>query len=159
VPTWDPFREFVRFERDLRRMFDEFWGERRRREALPGPTKTGFPIEQREALVGTPAIDLIDKKDSLILRSEMPGVKKENLKVSVNENSISISGKIEQERKTKEEDYYFCERGCSSWQRTLSLPVKVKPEKAKANYKDGLLEITLPKTEEAKAKAKEIKIE
>ena len=89
----------------------------------------------------------------------MPGVKKEDIKISVTEDEISISGKVEKEREEKEEDYYYAERAYSSWERIIPLPVKIKSDKAKAKYENGVLEVTLPKAEEAKAKKKEIKVE
>ncbi|TET08173.1 Hsp20/alpha crystallin family protein [Candidatus Aerophobetes bacterium] len=106
-------------------------------------------------------MDLIDKKDALVFRAEMPGLKKKDIKISVTEDEISVSGKVERAKEEKEENYYCCERAYSSWQRTILLPVKVKAEQVKAKYQDGVLEVTLPKTEKAKAKpkAKGIKIE
>jgi len=102
---------------------------------------------------------IIDKEDSLILRSEIPGVKKENLKISVSDDEVSLSGKIERKKEEKEKNYYYCERAYNAWQRTLPLPVRVQSDKAKAKYEDGVLEITLPKVEEAKKKIRELKIE
>jgi len=159
MPRWDPFREFVRMERDMRRMFDDFWRGGMRREALSGPRRAQLPARQEEALVGTPTVDVVDKKDKLILRSEMPGAKKENIKISVEEDNISISGKVEREKEEKKEDYYYSERAYSAWERTIPLPVKIKPDDVKATYKNGVLEVTLPKAKEAKAKVKNIKIE
>lgn len=159
MAIWDPLREFSRIEREIRRMFDDFWGERRRFGILPGPRRTELPAEREGGLIGTPAVDLVDKGDKLVLRSEMPGVKKEDIKISLGEDDISISGKIEKEKEEKEEDYYYCEREYGSWQRTLPLPVKVKSDQVKAKYKDGVLEIVLPKAEEVKEKKKEIKVE
>lgn len=80
IPRWDPFREVARIERDMRNMFDDFWGGRVRKEALPGPGKAQLPVRREEALVGTPTVDIVDKKDKLVLRSEMPGAKLEQRK-------------------------------------------------------------------------------
>jgi len=159
MAMWDPFREFARVEQEMRRMFDDFWGRGIRREALPGPRGAGVPATKERGLIGTPAVDLVEKGDTLVLRSEMPGLKKENINISVTENDISISGKVERAKKEKAEDYYYSEGVCSAWERTIPLPVKVKSEQVKAKYQDGVLEVTLPKTEEAKRKRKEIKIE
>jgi len=158
MAIWEPFSELARIEREMRRMFDDFWGGRRR-EALPGVRRTVPPAEREEGLVGTPAVDLVDKGDTLVLRSEMPGLKKQNIHISVTENDISVSGKAERAKEEKAKDYYYSERAYSSWQRAIPLPVRVKSERVKAKYEDGILEVTLPKTEEAKAKRKEIKIE
>ena len=159
MAIWDPFREFSRIEREIRRMFDEFWGERRKWGVLPRPRRSEVPVEREEGLVGTPAIDLVDKGENLLLRSEMPGVKKEDIKISVTEDDITISGKVEKVKEEKEEDYYYAERAYNSWQRTIPLPVKIKADAAKAKYENGILEVTLPKAEEARAKRKEVKVE
>ena len=158
MAMWDPWREFSRMEREMRRWFDELWGIKERVEGkLPSPERAGLPMGRRE-LVGTPPVDLIDRGDSLVLRSEMPGVKKENLKVSVTEDEVSISGKVERTREAEKENYYYAERSYSAWQRRVPLPVKVHSDKAKAKYEDGVLEIILPKVEETK-KGKELEIE
>lgn len=159
MPRWDPFREFARMEQDMRKMFDDFWGGRARREALPGPGRAQLPVRREEALVGTPTVDVVDKKGALVVRSGIPGARKKNIRISVEEDSISILGKVEREKEEKKEDYYYSERAYSSWERSIPLPVKIKPDAAKAKYENGVLEVTLPKSEEAKAKVKEIKIE
>jgi len=161
MAVWDPFREFSRIEREIKKMFDEFWGERRRWGVLPRPRRRAeVPAEvTEEGLVGTPPVDLVDKGEDLVLRSEMPGVKKEDIKISVTEDEVTISGKVEKAREEKEEDYYYAERTYSSWQRTVPLPVKIKTDKVKAKYENGVLEVTMPKAEEAKAKRKEVKVE
>ena len=157
MARWDPLREITRMEEEIRRMFDRLWDERSRWEFLPAPTRGRLAVEKEEGLVGTPAVDLVDKGNRLVLRSEMPGVTKNDIKVSVTEDSITISGKVEKKEEEKKEDYYFCERAYSSWRRTLPLPVKVKPDGAKAKYENGVLEVVLPKAEETKKK--EVKVE
>jgi len=163
MAIWDPWREFSRMEREMRRLFDELWGARERlgrRLALPERGKrAALPAEREEMLVGTPPVDLIDKENVLVLRSEIPGVKKDNIKISVTDEEVTLSGKIEKKKEEKEENYYYCERAYSSWHRTIPLPVKIKSDKVKAKYEDGVLEITLPKAEEEKKKKREIKIE
>lgn len=159
MARWDPFAELSRMEREMRRLFDDVWAERRWRGALPAPKGAELPAEAKGELIGTPAVDLVDKGDTLVLRSEMPGVKKEDVKLSVTEDSITISGKVEQAKEEKKENYYYAERTYSSWQRSIPLPVEVKPDAAKAKYENGVLEVTFPKSEKAKAKVKEIKVE
>lgn len=165
MARWDPFREFTRMERDMRRMLDNFfsdiWGERSRRGILPGPRRgVETPLAEREeGMIGTPPVDLADKGDTLVLRSEMPGVKKDDIKISVGEDEITVSGKVQRSKEEKDENYYYSERAYNSWQRTIPLPARVKSDKAKAKYEDGILEVTLPKTEEEKEKKKEIKVE
>jgi len=160
MALWDPFRELSRMERDISRMFDEFWtGRVRGRRELPTPEGAKVPAERAEGLIGVPAADLIDKKDTLVIRAEIPGVTKNNIKVNVTEDRVNISAKVERKKEEKEEDYYCCERTYGAWERSFSLPERVKSDQAKAKYKDGVLEITLPKTEEEKKKKRELKIE
>jgi len=97
--------------------------------------------------VGTSPVDLIDKEDFLLLKSEMPGVRKDNIKISVTDDEVTLSGKVERKKEEKEENYYYSERAYNAWQRTIPLPVGIKSDKAKAKYENGLLEITLPKAE------------
>jgi len=159
MAIWDPWKEISRIEREMRRLFDEFWGsEEKGLRRLPLPKRAGVPAE-REELVGTPPVDLIDKEDSLVLKSEMPGVRKEDIKVSVTDEEISLSGKVERKKEEKEENYYYSERAYNAWRRIIPLPVRIQSDKAKAKYENGLLEITLPKAEEAKAKRKELKVD
>jgi len=147
-------------EKEMNRMFDDFWrGGPRGRRQLAAPGRVGVPAEREETLVGVPNADLIDGKDALVIRAEIPGVSKENIKVDVSDDRISISAKTETEKEEKKEAYYWRECTYGAWQRSFSLPVKVKSEKAKASYKDGILEVTLPKTEEEKKKKRELKIE
>lgn len=161
MTIWDPWREFSRMEREIGKMFDELWRGPRGRGERPALTgKTGqVPAEKERTLIGTPPVDLIDKKNSLVLKSEMPGVKKKDIKITVTDDEVSLSGKVEQTKEEKRENYYHCERAYNSWQRTIPLPIKVQSDKAKAAYKDGVLEVTLPKSEEAKEKRKEIRID
>lgn len=157
---WDPFGDLFRIEGEMNRMFDDFWrGGLRGRRQLAAPGRAGVPAEREETLVGVPNADLIDRKDALVIRAEIPGVSKENIKVDVTDERISISAKMEREKEEKKEDYYWRGRTYGAWQRSFPLPVRVKSEKAKASYKDGILEVTLPKTEEEKKKKRELKIE
>ena len=100
----------------------------------------------------TPAIDLYEDKDNLYVRAELPGMKKEQIEVSLHEGTLSISGERKGESKQEGAEVYRAERFFGRFQRTVTLPAPVSPEKVTAQYKDGLLTITLPKTEEAKPK-------
>jgi len=92
-----------------------------------------------------------------VVKAEIPSVEKENVRISLSDNMLTIKGETKKEEEVKEEDYYYSERSYGSFARTLSLPSKVKSDKIKASFKNGILEIHLPKAEEAKPK--EIKIE
>ena len=100
----------------------------------------------------TPALDVYEDKENFIVKAELPGMKKEEIDVSLHADSLSISG--ERQGETKAEDGELCraERFFGRFQRTVTLPVPVAADKVKAQYQDGILTITLPKTEEAKPK-------
>jgi HSP20 family protein len=105
-----------------------------------------------------PAIDLYEDKDNFVIKAEVPGVTKEDIAVSLHDGALSISGERKGEEKYQESGVYRAERFLGRFQRTVILPKAVEAEKVKANYKDGVLTVTLPKTEEAKPKPIEIKV-
>jgi HSP20 family protein len=100
----------------------------------------------------TPVLDLYEDKDNLLVKVELPGMKREDIEVTMHEGSLSISGERKGEEKHQDADVYRAERFFGRFQRTVTLPTPVAAEKVKAQYKDGILTITLPKTEEAKPK-------
>ncbi|MBI3616889.1 MAG: Hsp20/alpha crystallin family protein [Candidatus Omnitrophica bacterium] len=99
-----------------------------------------------------PAVDIIDEKDDIRVRADLPGMKKEDIEVSVNNDTLSIKGEKKEEKEIKEKDYVRSERYYGAFQRSFTLPAGVDPQKVNAAYKDGVLEITLPKREDAKPK-------
>ena len=105
-----------------------------------------------------PAIDLYEDKDHLIVKVEIPGMTKEEIEVSLRDGVLSISGERKRDESHHQAGVYRSERSLGRFQRIVTLPKLVEAEKVKANYKDGVLTITLPKTEEAKPKQIEIKV-
>ena len=106
----------------------------------------------------TPALDLYEDKDNFVVKAELPGMKREDIEVSLHEGSLSISGERKSEEKHTDAEVYRTERFFGRFQRTVALPTPVAADKVKASYKDGLLMITLPKTEEAKPKHIEVNV-
>ena len=100
----------------------------------------------------TPALDIYEDKDNLFVKVELPGMKREDIDVSLHEGSLSVSGERKSEQKHEDADTYRAERFFGRFQRTVTLPTPVAADKVKAEYKDGILTVTLPKTEEAKPK-------
>jgi HSP20 family protein len=100
----------------------------------------------------TPAMDLYEDKNNLYLEAELPGMKREDIEVSLHEGTLSISGERKGQSTCQEAEVCRAERFNGRFQRTVTLPVPVSPDKIKAQYKDGVLSITLPKTEESKPK-------
>jgi HSP20 family protein len=144
---WSPPKE-------IERWFEEFFEE----PLLPGAWRRFPSLRKLKELEGiSPLVDMYDQKNEIVIKAEIPGVEKENVKISLSENTLTIKGEMKKEEEVKEEDYYYSERSYGSFARALRLPAKVKADKIKANFKEGILEIHLPKAEEAKPK--EIKID
>lgn len=132
------------------RMFPRRWLQPFQRE---WPSfELGMPFEGR-----TPRVDLIDRENELMVRAEIPGVKKEDLEVSLGENTITVRGTTRAEKKEEKGDYFRQEISRGTFTRTLALPSEVEGSKAKASYQDGVLEVTLPKA--ASAKRRKITVE
>jgi len=100
----------------------------------------------------SPALDIHEEKDNFIIEAELPGMKKEHLDVSLHDGVLTISGERKVEKKPQETESHRTERFYGKFQRSLALPTRVAADKVKAEYKDGVLTVTLPKTEEAKSR-------
>lgn len=111
----------------------------------------GAPLAEF-GLGSTPALDVHEDKDNFVVKIEVPGMKKEDIDVTLQDGALSISGERKSEEKFEGAEVYRSERFFGRFQRTVSLPASVAADKIKAQYKDGVLTVTLPKTEEAKPK-------
>jgi HSP20 family protein len=116
---------------------------------------SGWPFGMRwrrlpaEEMAWAPSIDMYEKEDSFIVRAEIPGVKKEDVDISIRGEMLTIKGERKAEAQVKEEEYHRCEVCYGSFSRSLSLPAAVDSDKVEATYEDGMLEIRLPKAKEA----------
>ncbi|MGZ4964889.1 MAG: Hsp20/alpha crystallin family protein [Limisphaerales bacterium] len=119
-----------------------------------------FESPAQTQLVGgwVPAVDLYEDKDNLTVKCELPGMKKDDIDISLHEGFLTISGERKQEEQKKEGEVYRTERYEGRFSRSLSLPSKVDAEKINATYKDGVLTVTLPKAEEAKPKQIQVNV-
>jgi HSP20 family protein len=106
----------------------------------------------------TPALDVFEDKDNFVVKAELPGLKKDEISLSLHDGSLSISGERKSEQKYEAAEVYRAERFVGRFQRTVTLPTAVAADKVKAQYQDGVLTVTLPKTEEAKPKQIEVSI-
>lgn len=138
-------RELTPFE-ELDRLFNRMW-----EGGLLRPFQGRWPDwGQFQAMEGRfPKVDVIDREQDVLVRAELPGFSKEHLDVSVKDDFLTIKGE-EHEEKTEEGDYYHAEIRHGGFMRTLRLPATVDGDKASASFSGGLLEITLPKTEQTK---------
>lgn len=107
--------------------------------------------------IGVPKVDILDHDNDIEVQAALPGVKKEDLNVSINNQTITIRSSTKEEKKEEEKGKYFRrEISRGEFQRTLSLPDNVDGDKAKASFKDGILKVTIPKSEKGKRKSIEI---
>ena len=153
VTPWRPFMDLTRWERDMDRVMDDFFG-RRLHPWWPERWFKGDGLEVR-----APAVDLFEEKDDIVVKAELPGMDKDNIEVKLTDNTLTITGEKKKEGEVKEENYYRCERSYGSFVRNIELPKAVHADKVKAAFKNGILEVRIPKTEEAKAKEVKVKVE
>jgi len=106
----------------------------------------------------SPAVDLVDTENSLQVKVELPGVKKEDVEITLKNDVLTVKGEKKEEKEEKGENRYYIERSYGSFSRSLTLPAAVQFDKVVASFVDGVLEITLPKAEEEKARQVEIKV-
>ena len=152
VAPWRPFMGLTGWEREMDRVLEDFFG-RRARPWL----ERGFGTREME--VKPPIVDVFEEKDDVVVKAELPGMEKDNIEVNLTDHTLTIKGEKKKEEEIKEENYYRAERSYGSFLRTLDLPKDVRAEKVKASFKNGILEIRMPKTEEAKAKEVKVKVE
>jgi HSP20 family protein len=148
VTPWRPFMDLARWERD---MMEDFFGRRMR----PSWPARFFGSEEMDLIA--PTVDVYEEKDDIVVKAELPGIDKDNIKVNLTDHTLTIRGEKKKDEEVNKENYYRCERSYGSFVRTVELPREVHADKVKASFKDGVLEVRMPKTENAKAK--EIKVE
>ena len=153
VVNWGPLKELEEMRRDMDRLFDEIFSPLQRRRRTWGEKPEAVPPEAAPIV---PNVEIYDRTDEIVFRAELPGAKKEDIDLSIAKDSLTLKGEIKKEEEVASA-YYVSEISYGSFARTVALPVEVDSEKAKATFKNGILELVLPKREEAKPK--EIKIE
>ena len=151
VAPWWPFMDLSRWERDMDRMMEAFF-DRRMRPWWPWPRGESMEF-------AAPAVDLYEEKNDIVVKAELPGIEKDNIEVNLSNHHLTIKGEKKNEKEIKEENYYRSERSYGTFLRTLELPADVQGEKVKASFKNGILEVRLPKTENAKAKETKVKVD
>lgn len=148
IVRWEPFRDLLAIQDRMNRIFDEsFRGMNR-------------PGEDDWALGGTwaPLVDIYEREGNIELKAELPGIDPKDVDVRVENNVLTLRGERKVDREVKRESYHRVERAYGSFSRSFTLPTVVDTEKIKAEYRDGVLHLTLPKKEEAKPRQISIKI-
>lgn len=135
---WPTFGRLAEFREELDRFFNNPLTE----WAQPSQFLSGW----------TPALDVYEDKDNFTVKLEVPGMKKEEIEISLHDHTLNISGERKSEEKKGKGERHRTERFVGRFQRSVTLPAAVAADKVKAEYKDGVLTVSLPKTEEAKPK-------
>ena len=152
LTTWKPFREltpfsdFDRMRREMERVWDTF---------LEGDARK----ESKKDSVWLPSLDVSETKNDVVVKAELPGMDPKDIEVTLSDGHLMIKGQKKHEKEEKDEDYHFVERSYGSFVRAVHLPKEVKHDKISASYKNGVLKVVLPKSEEAKTKEVKIKVE
>ncbi|MFZ0241152.1 MAG: Hsp20/alpha crystallin family protein [Desulfobacterales bacterium] len=144
---WDPFREVSTLQERINRLFEDAFPRARDRE------------EELSRGAWRPAVDIYEGEAAVVLKAELPGIKKEDVTVEVKDNVLTITGERTADVEVREERYYRRERTYGTFSRSFNLPYAVNPDKIKARFKDGVLEIELPKPEEEKPKQITVKVD
>ena len=147
---FNPMRDLVDIEREFNRMFNSF-------ENKFGISRSKEDNEYENA-VWMPLTDIFEDKDKYSLKLDLPGIKKEDVKISYVDGKLSIGGERVQESEHKDSKCHRIERSFGKYYRSFSLPEHIQSDKINAEFKDGQLTITVPKAEEAKPKEIEIKV-
>jgi HSP20 family protein len=144
IVKWEPFKDLVTAQRDFDRLYREL-----------------FSPQTGETEVSTrpwaPPVDIYETENDIVLKAELPGVEAKDVEVRVEDNNLYLKGERKFEKEVKEQNYHRVERAYGTFARSFVLPSSISADKVKAEFKDGLLVLTLPKREEAKPKT--IKIE
>jgi HSP20 family protein len=143
LTRWEPFREVGDIQHEVNRLFDSFFG---RPAMVPAAERAWVPL-----------CDMHETKDDLYVTLEVPGVREKDIQVAIIGDLLTVKGERKWEKELKDDSVYRVERIYGKFERTVPLPVPVQADKVTASYRDGVLEIKLPKAEEVRPK--EIKID
>jgi HSP20 family protein len=141
VQRWNPWHDLMRMQEDFNRTIESFM-------------RPGSVSEFR----WMPDVDVYETDGEIKVHADIPDVEAKDVDVSITDNTLRIKGERKYSKEVKKENYLMSERRYGSFERMIDLPEPVKPEEVQAVYKDGVLEITLPKAEEKKAKEIKVKV-
>lgn len=140
LTKWSPKREMLSLNSLFDRMFEDFF------------TPVGRSEENLATWTWRPTVDIYDEGDHVVLKAELPGVEKNDIEIDVDGRVLTLQGKRSSDNEVKEENYYRRERVFGTFQRSFNLHEEVDPDKIKAEFKDGILILEIPKPEEHKPK-------
>ena len=146
IVKWDPFRDMITLRDRMDRLFEDSLSRFRGGE------------EDMTHSTWSPAVDIYETTENIIIKAEIPGVNKKDISVEVKNDSLYLKGERKFEKELKEENYHRMERSYGSFSRVFSLPTSVEQDKIKAKFKHGVLQISIPKLEEEADKSVNIDV-
>ena len=138
IVRWEPLRELNTLQSEMNRLFNSVFD-------APGNTGNGGTLRR-----WMPAMDLLESGDHFVLRADLPGLSEEDVKIELEDSTLTISGERKAEHESEGEGYYRVERATGSFSRSLTLPKGVDPEAVSARFDRGVLEVRIPKPAERK---------
>jgi HSP20 family protein len=148
IVRWEPFRDLMGLQERMNRLFDESYRANRGADA------------DEWALGGSwaPAVDIYEQEGNIVMKAELPGVDPKDVDVRLENNTLTLRGERKLDKEVKQDDYHRVERSYGSFSRAFTLPTVVDQGNIKAEYRDGVLKLTLPKREEAKPRQIQINV-
>jgi HSP20 family protein len=150
---WNPAHDLPAFpggilstQREINRMFDSFFREGARED------------DGLASCAWTPAVDLVDQDNAFVVKMEVPGVERGDVKITVENGMLTVRGEKKQQKESKEKRFHRTERTFGSFQRSFSLPGSVNTDRVEAALQDGILTVTLPKAEGARTREIDVKV-
>jgi HSP20 family protein len=144
LSKFDPFQDLVSLQRRINRLFED-----------------AFPRSERAELAWsawTPAVDIYEEPEAIVIEADLPGLTKENVSVTLENSVLTIQGERKSAHEEKRDNYHRVERAYGGFARSFTIPSNVSADKIDAEFKDGVLRVTLPKREEAKPKQIQVKV-
>jgi HSP20 family protein len=142
IVRWEPFRDLVSLQGRMNRLFDE---------SFRGASRGGAEEDWAQG-AWSPAVDIYEKDGTIVLKAELPGIEPKDVDVRVENNILTLKGERRFEAEVQQDSYQRVERAYGSFSRSFTLPTVVDTDNIKAEFKDGVLRMSLPKKEEAKPK-------
>ncbi|MEW6455950.1 MAG: Hsp20/alpha crystallin family protein [Acidobacteriota bacterium] len=147
ITRWDPWRDLITLQEKMNKLFED------------SLLRSKFGEEGLMTGTWNPPVDIYETENSVVLTAEIPGVNEKDIEVKLENNQLSIKGERKFEKETKEENYHRIERSYGSFYRSFTIPNAIDQDKISAEYKNGILKVTMQKKEEVKPKSIKINIE
>ncbi len=145
IVRWDPFQDLIALQDRMHRLFDQTL------------TRSRGEQEDLAPAAWSPPVDIYETAEDFVLKAELPGLSKDDIDIQVRDNTLTLRGERRLKKDVKQDNWLRVERATGTFQRVFTLPTDFQTDKVRAVFKDGMLEVSVPKAEEAKPK--QIKIE